>query len=144
MTENSENQNWPIPKFYYLVDWGETKNIVIQEMNGLEIENRPMEYRSGNSPVFSKLSMPGLESNNNITFKNAIIPKNKAFWDWHKRITLDNPIPETIIVKLMDEEGNPTMSWTLTNATPVKDSYILTDNGNNEIVIERIVIKHNL
>ena len=141
MVEESENKNWPIAKFYFVVDWGITKNISFQEASGLDTENQNVEISASNRLDFSLVGRP--ENNYaTATLNKGIMPKNSDFWDWYKRITIANPKPEDVVVKLMDEQGNATMSWTFANATPVKESFIITDNGNNEIAIERVVIKY--
>ena len=42
MAGEAQDTNWPLPKFYFMVDWGSTTNIPFQEVSGLDIESEPM------------------------------------------------------------------------------------------------------
>lgn len=61
MAGEAQERNWPLPKFYFMVDLGSVTNIPFQEISGLDIEVQPIEYRHGNSPVFSEIRMPGIQ-----------------------------------------------------------------------------------
>jgi hypothetical protein len=45
MAGENQYSNWPIPKFYFMVDRGNTVNIPFQEVNGLDVEGDVLEYR---------------------------------------------------------------------------------------------------
>ena len=56
--QSTSDQNWPISKFYFTVDFGGAmKNTSFQEISGLDIESQPIEYRAGDSSVFSTIKM---------------------------------------------------------------------------------------
>ena len=56
MIGEAQDKNWPLPKFYFIVDWGSNTNIPFQEVSELEIESEPMEYRHSNSSIFSQMT----------------------------------------------------------------------------------------
>ena len=59
---SAQSQNiWPLPKFYFRVTW-DTTALNFQEVSGLDADSQPIEYRAGNSPVFSRVKMPGMSS----------------------------------------------------------------------------------
>ena len=71
MTGEAQDNNWPLPKFYFMVDWGSTTNIPFQEVSGLDIESQSFEYRHGNKPEFSLIKMPGIFKNSNVKNKKG-------------------------------------------------------------------------
>lgn len=142
MTAEFSDLNWPLPKFYFLVDWGNQTNIQFQEVSGLDIEAQTIEYRHGNSPVFSEINMPGIVKNSNVTLKKGIFTDDNEFWNWYNLIKMNTIKRQTIVIKLIDESGNPTMIWTLNNAWPTKISSTDQRSDGNEVSVESIEIMH--
>lgn len=142
MAGEAQDKNWPLPKFYFMVDWGSTTNIPFQEVSGLDIEAQPINYRHGNSPVFSEISMPGLVKNSNVTMKKGVFSKDNAFWDWYVKIKMNTIERQNVVIKLLDEGGNPTMTWTLTNAWPTKITSTELNSDGSEVAVESIEIAH--
>jgi len=142
MAGEKQDNNWPLPKFYFMVDWGSTTNIPFQEVSGLEIEAEPLEYRHGNSKVFSKINMPGMVKNNKVSMKKGVFVNDNTFWDWYGKIKMNVIERQNVVIKLLDEKGNPTMTWTLNNAWPTKISSTDLKSESNEVAIESIEIMH--
>ncbi|WP_026965903.1 phage tail protein [Algoriphagus terrigena] len=142
MAGEAQDSNWPLPKFYFSVDWGSTTNIPFQEVSGLEIEAQPIEYRHGNSPVFSTINMPGIIKNSHVTMKKGVFVNDNAFWDWYNKIKMNTIERQNVVIKLLDESGSPTMTWTLNNAWPSKISSTDLKSDANEVAVETIEISH--
>ena len=139
-----ENGNvWPLPKFYFTVDFGAIiKNVPFQEVSGLEQETQIIEYRASNSPLFSTIKMPGLAKFENVTLKKGIFAKDDHFFNWFNTIKINTIQRTTVTIKLLDEEGNPAMTWTLTNAWPTKITATDMTSDGNEVAVETIEIAH--
>lgn len=142
MAAEATGTNWPLPKFYFRVDWGTTTNIPFQEISGLAIASEPMKYRKGTSPVFSKVSMTGMVKSNAVTLKKGVFTKDDAFWDWFLQILGNTIERQNVVIKLMDESGNPTMTWTLLNAWPSKITTTDLKSDGSEVAVETIEIAH--
>lgn len=142
MAGEAQDKNWPLPKFYFMVDWGSTTNIPFQEVSGLDIEAQPITYRHGNSPVFSEINMPGIVKNSNVTMKKGVFAKDNSFYDWYAKIKMNTIERQNVVIKLLDEGGNPTMTWTLNNAWPTKISSTDLKSDGSEVAIESIEIAH--
>jgi phage tail-like protein len=140
MAEENQDNIWPQPKYYFMVDWGSTKNIPFQEVSGLNMEGEAMEYRHGNNPVFSLINMPGKVKNSNITLKKGVFVNDNRFWDWYNKIKLNTIERQNVVIKLLDEGGNPAMIWTLNNAWPTKISSIDLNSDGNQVAVESIEI----
>jgi phage tail-like protein len=132
---------WPMPKFHFQVKWGE-KEMAFQEVSGLDIEAQPIEYRAGNSPVFSTIKMPGLIKSGNVTMKKGVYKSDNAFWDWFDQIKMNTIKRISVVINLLDEEGKPIMTWTLSNAWPTKITGTDLKSDGNEVAIESIEIVH--
>ncbi len=142
MAGEAQDTNWPLPKFYFMVDWGSQTNIPFQEVSGLDIEAAPIEYRHGNNKIFSKINMPGMVKSSNVTMKKGVFAKDNSFWDWYAKIKMNTIERQNVVIKLLDEGGNPTMTWTLLNAWPTKISSTDLKSDGSEVAIETIEIAH--
>ena len=142
MSGETQDSEWPLPKFYFKVDLGSTTDVPFQEVSGLELTAQPIEYRHGNSPVFSTINMPGIVKNNNVTLKKGVFAKDNKFFDWYTKIKMNTVERQNVVIKLCDEGGNPTMTWTLANAWPTKISSTDMKSDANEVAVETIEISH--
>lgn len=145
MAEDGTTQSttvWPIPKFYFKVKWGE-EEMKFQEVSGLDTETEPIEYRHGDSPEFSKIKMPGMKKSGNVTMKKGVFKSDNKFWDWYSTIKMNTVERKAVTISLLDEDGNPTMVWTLANAWPSKITSTDLKSDGNEVAIETIEIVHD-
>lgn len=142
MAGETQNNIWPLPKFRFTVDWGSQTNIAFQEVTGLEAETQIIEYRAGNSPIFSTIKMPGIAKYGNVTMKRGIFVNDNTFWNWYKQITMNTIARINVVIKLLDETGKVTMMWTLNNAWPTKISGTDLKSDGNEVAVQSIEIAH--
>lgn len=142
MAGDKQDTNWPLPKFYFQVDLGSTKDVPFQEVSGLETETQVIEYRAGNSKVFSTIKMPGISKVGNVTLKKGVFAKDNKFFDWYSKIKLNTIERQVIVIKLMDEGNNPTMVWTLNNAWPCKVQGTDLKADGNEVAVESIELAY--
>lgn len=142
MAGDAQDKNWPLPKFYFMVDWGSTTDIPFQEVSGLDVESQPLNYRHGNSPEFSEINMPGMKKYTPVTMKKGVFAKDNSFFDWFAKIQMNTIERQNVVIKLLDEGGDPTMTWTLTNAWPTKVNSTDLKSEANEVAIESIEIMH--
>ncbi|PCJ21790.1 MAG: phage tail protein [Gammaproteobacteria bacterium] len=132
---------WPIPKFYFQVKW-DSEVLAFQEVSGLDVEAQVIEYRHGDSPEFSTITMPGLKKYSNITMKKGVFKSDNKFWDWFNQIKMNTIKRVPVTISLLDETGAPTMVWTAINAWPTKISGTDLKADGNEAAIETIEISH--
>lgn len=143
MAGEAQDNVWPLPKFYFTVKLGSQDNTVsFQEIAGLETENLAIEYRHGDSKQLSTIKMPGIAKSGNVTLKNGIFVKDNNFFKWYDAIKMNTIKRETATIQLLDEKGNPTMTWTLLNAWPTKISSLDMKSGANEVAIEMLELAH--
>lgn len=86
--------------------------------------------------------MPGLKKVGNVTLKKEVFTKDNRFWTWYSTIKMNLIQRQTIVIKLLDETGAPTMVWTLTNAWPTKIQGTDLEVDGNEVAIESIELAY--
>ena len=79
---------------------------------------------------------------NKVTMKKGVFAKDNAFWDWFVKIKMNTIERQNVVIKLLDEGGNPTMTWTLLNAWPSKITSTDLKSDGSEVAIETIEIAH--
>ena len=95
---SAQDNNQPLPKFYFSVDLGsQDATTSFQEISGLDIEAQPIEYRHGDSKEFSTIKMPGLKKSGNVTLKKGVFKDDNNFWTWFEAIKMNK------IKMIMDE-----------------------------------------
>jgi phage tail-like protein len=137
---------YPLPKFYFEVtdDKGGLQG-GFTEVTGLDVQTEPIEYREGNMPEFSKLKMPGMQKYSNITLKRGTFKGVNHFYDWWQssvKASDHNSYQRNLTIVLKNEKGDPIVTWSVTNAWPIKvQSSDLKADG-NEVAIETMEIAH--
>lgn len=142
MAGETQNDVWPLPKFYFTVTLGEDESVSFQEVDGLESTTQPIEYRHGNSPIFAKIKMPGLAEVGNVTMRKGIFVKDAKLWAWYAEIKMNTIKRRTVVVNLLDEVGDPKMTWTLNNAWPTKITGTDLKSEGNEVAVESVEIAY--
>jgi phage tail-like protein len=143
MAGDKQDNVWPLPKFYFTVKVDtDLAEGTFQEVSGLDVEAQIIEYRHGNSPDFSTIKMPGIKKYGNVTLKKGIFKSDNKFWDWFNKIKMNTIERQGVTISLLDEEGNPTMVWTLKNAWPTKITGTDLKSDGNEVAVESIEMAH--
>jgi phage tail-like protein len=140
---STQGSTWPLPKFYFTVQLGsQDKTASFQEVSGLETETQPIEYRHGDSKLFSTIKMPGITKTGNVTLKKGIFVNDNNFWKWYDAIKMNTIKRETVTIQLLDETGSTTMTWTLRNAWPTKITGTDMKSDGNEVAVETLELAH--
>jgi phage tail-like protein len=132
---------YPLPKFHFEVTWGDT-TIAFSEVTGLDVETEIIEYRHGNSNVYSKIKRPGLQKFSNITMKRGVFKSDNQFYDWWNDVKMNKDTRRNLIISLLDEGGNAVMTWDVKNAWPTKIQSTDLKADGNETAIESIELVH--
>ena len=140
--QSGTTQAWPLPSFYFKVSVTDVGDISCSEVSGLETEYDMIEYRAGDSPVFTKQKMPGMRKASDVTLKKGIFKDHKAMWDWINSIKLNTIKRATVTISLLDESGKPVKTWELTNAWPKKITVEGFKADGNTAAIETLILAH--
>jgi phage tail-like protein len=142
MAGEVQDKVWPLPKFYFTVALGDDTSVSFQEVDGLDSETQPIEYRHGNSPIFYPIKMPGLGKVGNVTLRKGIFVNDATFWTWYNEIKLNTIARRTVVISLLDETATPKMTWTLNNAWPTKITGTDLKSEGNEVAVESVEVAY--
>lgn len=141
-TGDIQDDFWPLPKANFSVDIGDDYlDIPFQEVTGLDISTESIEYRHGNAPNGS-INMPSLLSYSDVTLKKGLFTTDNNFFDWIEKIKANTYRRLTVIIKLLNELGEPEFIWTLQNAFPVQVTPTDLNSTGSEAAIETIVFSY--
>ncbi len=133
---------YPLTSFHFTVSWG-GDNIGFSEVSGLSVENQPIEYRDGlMSAKTLPLKRPGLRKAGNISLKRGIVTANNDLYSWFNNFGEPNVTRRTLVITLLNDEGNPVFVWTISEAWPVKCEGPGLKASGNEIAIETLELAH--
>jgi len=113
-----------------------------QEISGLGMEVTVAEYRNGNDAENHTRKINNVFKTNDVTLKRGIIG-NTAFFTWIKDVRNgEQNVLSTVTIELLDEaHAGPVMTWTLTNARPIKYTGVtLNAKGGTDVAIEELVL----
>jgi phage tail-like protein len=74
--------------------------------------------------------------------KKGIFKSDSKLWDWMKEVKMNTINRVKVTISLLDENGKPTMVWTLANAWPTKITGTDLKSDGNEVAVETIEIEH--
>jgi len=133
---------YPLTSFHFTVSWG-GDNIGFSEVSGLSVENQPIEYRDGlMSAKTLPLKRPGLRKAGNISLKRGSVTANNDLYTWFNNFGEPNVTRRTLVITLLNDEGNPVFVWTISEAWPVKCEGPGLKASGNEIAIETLELAH--
>jgi phage tail-like protein len=133
---------YPIPVFHYKVSWN-NQDIGFSDVSGLTQERQAIEYRDGlMSGDQLPLKRPGLTKANNISLKRGVTEGDNELYNWFNNNGIPNVERRDLLISLLNDEGNPVMVWTISQAWPVKCEGPGLKATGNEIAIESIELVH--
>ena len=133
---------YPLPGFYFSVSWEEGKTVVFSEASGLNASTEVIEYRDGESKVFSTIKMPGIMKYDNVSLKRGSLAGDNTLFDWFNSIKYNTVDRKTVTISLLNEEHKPVITWMLENAFPIKIDSGTLNAKTNEVLIETLELAH--
>ena len=137
--ENNNIQN-TTTAFSFVLKIGGKDCGYFQEVSGLDLQTQNLEYRHGDNAAFSEIKMPEIVKHTNLTLKRGVAINNNSFQKWVETLNSFSFKRETMVLELLDNEGKPIMSWTLSNAYPTKMKAENFSAEKKEITLEELEI----
>ncbi|NEP33584.1 MULTISPECIES: phage tail protein [unclassified Moorena] len=134
---------YPIPVFYYRVTIAGDNSYAFSEVSGLSIEYETITYRDGLSYKEGAKYMPGLDTPINLTLQKGIVRQDSYLFDWFNTINLNTVEKRDLTIELLDESGEPVVSWEVINAFPKKLDAPSFNATSNEVAIESLELMAN-
>lgn len=133
---------WPVNRFHFQVEI-DGSEISFQEVTGLESQTEVIEYRHGDSEIFSPTKSAGLVKTSNLVLKKGVFHDDEESLELFKKLTEEKAYYTQddrmdITVTLLDEQAEAVMSWNITNAFPIKYSGTDLKSDANEVSVETI------
>ncbi len=123
------------------------EQIGFSEISGLDIETEVIEYRRGDSEIFTTEKRAGLVKTSNLVMKKGVFADDDRLLELFNRIFdkeyyTDATQKMDILVELLDEEGDTVMTWNIIGAFPVKMTGTDLKSDANEVAIESLEFAH--
>ncbi|MFN3240617.1 MAG: phage tail protein [Planctomycetota bacterium] len=135
---------YPLTQVRFEVDFGGSGSgkAMFAEVNGLNIETDMIEYRGGAEKTLTTRKLPGLMKYSNVTMKRGILAKDNDLFSWWTLNQQGKHKQRTVTVKLLNEAGTATVTWTMVRAWPVKVEGPSLNAKGNDVAIESIEFCH--
>ena len=136
----------PYAQFRFQVSLGDADPTSVEagfsEVSGLAAEIDMIEYRSGNSKSTTPTKIPGLTHYPDVILRRGIFG-SLALWEWFEDVRLGSPeAARTVRIRLLGEDDEPVMSWTLLRARPVRHESGPFIGDESDVAIEELVLAH--
>ena len=141
-TGGEQDQFWPMPKFYFSVDIDDLTDLPFLEVSGLEVEADNISYRHGNDPSFGTIQIPGVKKSGNLILKKGVFANEDLYQSLISKIALNTYKRMTVVIRLLDENAEPRITWQINNAFPLKYSSTDMNSESSEAAIESIEFSH--
>lgn len=137
--------NYPLPAYNYRVEIA-GRNYAFSDVSGLNIQFETTTYKQSPTengkagPVI--MYMPAQRQPATISLKRGIINNTdiRALYSWISQTQVNVIEKKDIFVRLLDEAGEPVLSWKILNAFPKQlDAPTFTANS-NEVAIESMTL----
>jgi len=142
---NDANQ-YPMPAFHFSVAFDGIPETSFQEVSGISSEIEIETVREGGENRFSH-QLPKSVSHGKLTVKRGISPRSSPLYAWCSQVLggcFTKPIdPKQAVVSLLDADGEPCLTWTLSNVYPVKWEIAEFSSTKNDVAIESITFCYN-
>ena len=148
MSSNNFVVDWPVAFSFEVVLKGANAggDNAFQEVSGLESEMDVETVHEGGENRFVH-RLPKSVKHPNLVLKRGIANGNGGLVEWCREVLeggLITPIkPIDIDVNLLNEKGEPSVSWSIRSAWPIKWSISSFDAEKNALAIETIELAYN-
>jgi len=132
---------WPMVKFAFQLVW-DGKEMLFQEVSGLNSETQVVEYRGGSSEIHSTVKMPGIQKLGHVTLKKGLFKGDRSLWESFNQIKMNTVKRSMVTINLLDESNAVVMSWKLINAFPTKITLGDMPSDTDEVAIEMMELVH--
>jgi phage tail-like protein len=101
------------------------------------IEAIELKERAGAQVHISKL--PTIANSGNLLLKRGLV-NSTALWDWYSGLGSGTGAAATVTVTLLDDDREPVIKWSFTNALPVKYEGPVLDGKTNDLAVETLEV----
>jgi phage tail-like protein len=144
-TKDQIKTEYPLPVYNYRVEIG-TTTIAFAEVSGLSIVVDTTTYKESptatNAPGPRVFHMPAQGTPVNITLRKGVVREAAGdmnnLYNWINSIAINQVDKRDVKIHLCDETGEAVITWTVSNAFPVRLEAPTFDANSNEVAIETV------
>lgn len=111
---------WAMPNFKFEVLIDGIPSMYFTKVEGLDPEERRMEYRHGRPKRYSEVFELGKDYSGSVELIDGSLAKDKASWYFLAQINMGIAEPKEVSIRLCDERGYAILNWYLSDALPQK------------------------
>lgn len=142
----TERENkYPFSAFNFVVSINGETVAAFQEINGLNNENSPIEFREGPDGMNTVRKLPGIEKYSNLTLKHGLT-SSIYLLGWCREVrdgsTAFPPVRD-VTIQLQNEMHEFVYNWKLTNAWCSKLTGSALNAMGNEIAVETMELAYD-
>jgi phage tail-like protein len=141
----AEFRERPYSQFNFLVDIGAGTDDVkagFQEVSGLGMEINVAEYRNGNEKLNAPRKITGTFKVPDVTLKRGVIGAEDLY-EWLTQVhdgKQDDALRTVTIHLLSEDRSSQVVTWTLTNARPMKYTGPSLNGKGTDVAVEELVL----
>ena len=144
MADTQVAELWPVAKHYYVLSM-DGMEIAFQEVTGLDQEIELIEFRDGDSRTYSNKKQPALNGPTDVVCKKGTYQGDNRLAEFFQAMVKDkaryrNQARLDMSVQLLDEMGNPVITWQIQDGFPLKYEGSDLKSDASEIAIETLTI----
>jgi len=104
------------------------------------MERDVLRYREGSSKADSVHLIPGLLRFGECTLERGLVPADDDFFKWMQTVHIGQAERRDVVVRLLDAQFNPVVSWLLRNCFPVALEWSVLDAQSSSVLIESLCL----
>lgn len=102
------------------------------------MERDVIRYREGADPVETARLLPGPPRLGDCVLERGVVPPDQDFFQWISAGRFGQTERRDLVVKLLNEDHEPTLIWRLRNAFPVALDWSVLDAQGSGVLIESL------
>lgn len=136
----SINSDYPITAFRYTAKIGDD-DVAFSEISGLNIGYETTEYKEATKDGIRTLQVVGQRDVPTVTMKRGIFEKSLQLYDWLNSMHTDDFERKDIVISMLNNNNEAVITWTITNAFPVKFEGPSLDATSNDVSFQSLEVK---
>lgn len=131
----------PYASYNFMVELDGITRAGFKDCSGLDTSQDAGTYREGTDKYLVQRKLPGLVSYSDVTLTRGVTSDRKL-WDWKQKATDGTVERHDISITLLDDTGQPKITWNLFECWPTKWTGPSLDATADEIAIETLELTY--
>jgi phage tail-like protein len=129
--------HYPHPAHHFSVQAGFAR-IGFTRVQLPRVERDLIRYREGSDPVETVRLLPGLERLTDCVLERGVVPPDNEFFAWLGTAHVGAVQRRDVVVKLLNQNHEPVMTWLLRNCFPIALEWSPLDAQHSLVLVETL------